>query len=521
MKRIHRTVLVLLLLGVVLGLSACGSKPAAPASQSTSATPAKPAAPPKGLVIDLSGDPATLDPGLQYDSISYGVYRNIFDTLLARDPKSGEIIGRLAKSWQSLSPTEWEFSLQTGVKFHNGDPFTAEDVKFSIDRILDKELKSPQYANFNSIKEVKVVDPGTVRITTTKPYPVLLAQLVNLGVVPAKYTKEKGSQGLSAAPVGTGAYKFVEWKKGQDVSLTANESYWQGKPFYPSVKFRSVPEPSTRVADLQAGTVDLITSVNPDSVKQIEGDTKLKVLTVGTERVGFLGFNPLGKGPTSKKEVRQAIAYAINPKALVDALLGGKADLVSSVLTPLHVGYDAGIKGFSYDPAKAKELLARAGYNPTSEMIFLTSPAYDQRIVQAIQGQLSEVGINVKIQQIDHPTFLKKIQNPDHNWGDIRFGAWSCSCLDADGVIYPIFRTGSIWSSYSNPTFDALVDQARVTMDSAKRKELYSQASKVLGDDVPGMGLWQMQAIYGARKGLDWSPTVDEQLQIFDMKESQ
>jgi peptide/nickel transport system substrate-binding protein len=510
--RYHRKGLSVLLLGMLIALTACGTKPATPA------LPTAPAAAPKGLVVDLPGEPATLDPGLQYDSTTYGVYRNIYDTFLARDPKSGEITERLAKSWKNISPTEWEFTLQSNIKFHNGDPFTADDVKFSIDRILAPELKSPQFQNFSSIKEVKAVDAGTVRVITKDPYPVLLAQLVNLSIVPAKYTKEKGSAGLSAAPVGTGAYKFEEWTRGQNVTLKANQEYWRGKPHYPSVKFRSVPEPSTRVSDLLAGTADLITTINTDSIIQVEGNANVKVLSVGTERVAYLGFNPMGLGPTAKKEVRQAIAYAINPKEMVDALLGGKASLVTGLLTSLHVGYDATLPSTTYDPAKAKALLAAAGYGSGVEVIFLTSPAYDQRIVQAIQGQLSKVGITVKIQSTDQPTFLKKIQGPVKDWGDIRFGSWSCSCLDADGVIYPLFRTGSIWSSYTSPAFDTAVDQARTTLDPAKRKEYYSQAGKILKEDVPGLGLWQVQALYGARKDLQWTPTVDEQLQIFDMK---
>jgi peptide/nickel transport system substrate-binding protein len=492
--------------------------PAPPAAAGTTA-PA-PAATARVLVIDQPGDAATLDPGLQYDTTSYGVYRNIFDTLLGRDPKSGQIVPRLAKAWKMVDPTTWEFDLQDGVKFHNGDALTADDVKFSIDRMLDPSFKSPQYQNFSSIKDVTAVNPTTVRIVTSDPYPALLAQLVNLSIVPAAYTRAKGADALNVAPVGSGPYKFVEWRKGESVTLEADPSYWRGAPSIANVKFRAVPEPATRVADLQNGTADLLVGLDVDSIKQIESNARLRVLSVDTERVAYIAFDPLGKGPSAKKEVRQAIVQTIEPKVISDALLGGQVSPVATYLTSLHVGYDASIPAYPHDPDEAKALLAQAGYSNGVSLTFLTSPAYDQRIVQAIQGQLDPVGIKAEIQMVDQPTYLKKVQGPDHDWGDIRFGQWSCSCLDADGVIYPLFRTGSIWSSYTNPRFDADVDQARTSVDDAKRKQLYSEAARILQDDVVGEALWQVKALYGARASLTWQPTVDEQLLVFDMKDS-
>jgi peptide/nickel transport system substrate-binding protein len=514
-------------LGIVAVLAASACAPAAsttsptpPAAQATPATTAAPAAATRPLVIDQPGDPATLDPGLQYDTTSYGVYRNIFDTFLGRDAKSGQIIPRLAKSWKTIDPTTWEFELQDGVKFHNGDALTSDDVKFSIDRMLDPNFKSPQFQNFSSIKEVVAVNPTTVRIITADPYPALLAQLVNLSIVPAKYTQEKGADALNTAPVGSGPYQFVEWRKGESVTLQANPNYWRGAPAIASVRFRAVPEPATRLADLQNGTADLVVGLDVDSIKQVQANTKLQVLSVNTERVAYIAFDPLGSGPTSKKEVRQAIVQTLDPKPISDALLAGQVSPVATYLTSLHEGYDPTISPYPHDPDGAKALLAKAGYPNGVSLTFLTSPAYDQRIVQAIQGQLEPVGINAEIQMVDQPTYLKKIQGSDHDWGDIRYGQWSCSCLDADGVIYPLFRTGSIWSSYTNPKFDSDVDQARTTLDEATRKQLYSDATRILQDDVVGDALWQVKALYGARASLAWQPTVDEQLFVFDMRDN-
>lgn len=506
----RRTAALLATLAFVL--SACA--PTAGQAPGGSAAPAAP----RNLVIDLFGDPATLDPGRQSDTSSYFVYRNIFDQLLARDSKTGKIGPRLVTSWKAVSPTEWEFALRTDVKFHNGDALTAEDVKFSIDRILDPAFKSPQFQNFAAISDVRVVDPATVRITTKSAYPVLLARLVSLSVVPAKHTREKGDAGLNTAPVGSGPYRFVERKAGASVTLEAHRSYWRGVPYFDSVVFRSVPERATRVADLQSGTADLAADLTTDNVKQLSSDPKLRVATTNTERVAYLALNVLGKSPAAKREVREAVVAAIDRKEIIGSLLGGQAEPIPGMLTPLHVGYDANAPTFAHDPQKAKAALAQAGLPGGVTLTFLTSPAFDQRIVQAIQGQLGAVGITAKIQVVDHPTYLKKIQGPERDWGDIRYGQWSCECLDADGVIYPLFRSGSIWSSYSNPAFDAAVDGARGTLDEGKRKELYAKALRALHDDVAAYGLWQVRAIYGTRATLDWQPTVDEQLFVFDMK---
>ncbi len=505
---------------LVLALAACTSAatPAPGAAVAPTGAPTSTGAAPRSLTIDLGDDVATFDPGLQYNTASYSVYRNIFDQLLGRDANTGQIGPRIATSWKPVSQTEWEFALRKDVKFHNGDPLTAEDVKFSIDRILDPAFKSPQYQNFSTIAEVRIADPATVRIVTKSPYPVLLAQLVNLSIVPVKYTKEKGAAALNTAPIGSGPYRFVEWKKGESVSLAANGSYWRGTPYFDTVKFRAVPERATRVADLRSGTADLAATLTADDVKQLSADPKLRVPTANTEAVAHVYFNVLGKSPAAKREVREAVAAAIDPKKLIDALLGGQAAPVREMLTPVHVGYDANAPTFSYDPQKAKEALARAGLASGTTLTFLTSPSFDQRIVQAIQGQLEAVGITAKIETVDKPTYLKKIQGPEHDWGDIRYGEWSCSCLDADGVIYPLFRTGSIWSSYSNPAFDAAVDGARGTLDESKRQALYGTALRLLHDDIAAYGMWQTRAIYGARATLDWQPTVDEQLFVFDMK---
>src|ERR1700736_1484336 len=179
------------------------------------------------LTIDMQGDPATLDPGRQYDTNSYDVYRNIYDNLLHRNPNTSAIEGYVATKWQAVSPTEWHFTIRRGVTFQDGTPLTAADVAFSLQRILDKQFNSPQYANFSAIGSVTATAPDALTIVTSRPYPVLLAQLVNLSVVSEKYVRAHDQAYVSTHPLGSGPYRFVTWLRGEHVTLRAMPGYWK------------------------------------------------------------------------------------------------------------------------------------------------------------------------------------------------------------------------------------------------------------------------------------------------------
>jgi peptide/nickel transport system substrate-binding protein len=221
-------------------------------------------------------------------------------------------------------------------------------------------------------------------------------------------------------------------------------------------------------------------------------------------------------GPPADVRVRRAIAYAIDKNAIIEALLQGYAKPVNIVLTPANFGYVPDVKGYDYDPAKAKALLKEAGAEGAS-LTFLTSPAYDRRIVEALQQMIQDVGLKVEITTLDQPTFLRRRQGRPDEAGSLSIGRWSCACQDADGVIFPLFRSGGIWSKYSNPAFDAEVDAARAVLDESKRMAHYKKAFEILREDVPGIGLYQDYAIYGARRQLKWAPTPNEAMFIMDM----
>ncbi len=466
------------------------------------------------LVIDLPADAATLDPHVQWDTDSYSVYRNIFDNLLTRDT-AGKIVGQVATSWTYKSDTQIEFKLRPDIKFHDGSKLTADDVVFSIKRITDRAFNSPQLNQFDSITDAVATDPVTVLVTTARPYPVLLAQLVKLSIVPKAIVQAMGNDKFNQAPVGSGPYRLVAWTKGVKTALAANPDYWGGKPPFPSVEFHAVPDGATRVADLKSGGADLIRGVDPDQANSLKSAPGVQVLSVPTERIGYMFINTQW-GPTTDLRVRQAIAYGLDRKLMIDALLGGYGRPVNIVLTPANFGYVDDLKGYPYDPDKARALVKAAGADGKT-LIFTTSPVYDQRVVQAIQQMLGDIGLQVEISTSDQATYLKRRQGKPEDAGSISIGNWSCACQDADGVIYPLFQSKSSWSKYANPEYDQVVEQARSVIDPKARLAAYHRAFEILERDVPGIGLYQNVAIYGARKQLKWTPTPNEAMFVKDM----
>jgi peptide/nickel transport system substrate-binding protein len=466
------------------------------------------------LTIDLPGEPATLDPHLQWDTDSYSVYRNIFDNLLTRD-KNGEIAPMIATAWKYVDDKTIDFDIREGVKFHDGTPLTADDVVFSITRIIDPKFRSPQLSQFDQISDAQALGPTKVRMTTKTAYPALLAQLVKLSIVPAKYVTSIGDQTFNEKPIGSGPYKLRERQKGVQTLLEANTSYWRGTPPFKSVAFRAVPDVSTRIADLRTGQADLARQFSPDQAENIKNEPNLKLLTVPTERVGYLYINAQS-GPTQDLRVRQAIAYAIDKQSLVEALLQGYGKPVDIIGAEPVFGYTPDVKGYEYDPEKARALVKEAGA-VGARIEFITSAAYDRAIVEAIQQMINDTGLKVEVAMLDQPTFLQRRQGDPAGAGHIAVGQWSCACQDADGIIFPLFRSGGTWAKYSNPDYDEKVDAARSTLDKQKRLSLYKEAYEILRKDVPGIGLYQVYAIYGASKHLNWQPTADESMFIMDM----
>ncbi len=460
------------------------------------------------FVVDLVQEPASLDPHVQWNPDSYFVYRNIFDNVVTRDDE-GKIIPQVATAWRQVDDSTVEFTLRSDIKFHDGTALTAEDVAFSVKRITNPEFKSPQLGQFNSIVDAIVVNPTTLQLKTNGPYPVLLAQLTKLSVVPKAHVTQVGNERFNQAPMGSGPYKFVAIQRGVKTTLARNDAYWGPKGVFTTAEFHAVPDPATRVANLRSGKADLIVTINPDLATEMKADNRVKVLSVLSERVAYFHLNSL-TGPTADLRVRQAIAHAIDKQGIIDGLMGGYDKPVTTMMAPVHVGYVEGFKGYAYDPTKAKALLREAGVTPNTSFTLFTSPTFDQRIVQAIQQMLIDVGMKVTLTSTDFAGWLKRAQSSPAEFGEMTFSRWSCGCQDADGVLFPLFHSTSSWAKSRDAEMDKALEAGRSSLDLNVRLQHYKKVHEIAETTLPLVPLYQAAILYGARKELRWRPTPNE-----------
>ena len=471
------------------------------------------------FVVDLVNNPASLDPQVQWDPDSYFVYRNVFDNLVTRDV-AGRIVPQVAIAWSYQSDTQIVFTLRGDIRFEDGSLLTPDDVVFSIRRITDPAFKSPQLSQFDSIAGAEAVGAHQVRLTTKRPYPVLLAQLVKLSIVPRAIVEKLGNDGFNQHPAGSGPYRLTGFTRGVKVELAANPSYWRGAPPFPRVEMRPVPNEETRIADVRTARADIVRVSSTDTADSLKTDTQVKVLFAPVERAAMLMLNAL-TGPTKDVRVRRAIAHAIDRSLIVEALLKGYARVVDEPLTPANFGWADGLKSYDYDPAAARALLKEAGIAPGTKVTFPTGPFFDQRMVQAIQQMLADVGLDAQISMTDGPTYLRLRQGRPDEAGDVSFFRWSCGCQDADGVLFPLFHSSSQWAKYSNPSVDAALEAARNSLDSARRLALYRQVLETLHTDMPAVPLYQDVMMFAARKEVKFQPTPNEAFFLMDMDWSQ
>ncbi len=476
------------------------------------------AAPKDTLVIAQGVDPGTLDPQNHYETPAFNVLLNVYETLLVRNDEM-KLTPLLATSWKLINDTTWEFALRKGVKFQNGEEFNAAAVKFSLERIADGKNKLKQTTLVGIIDRVDIINDYTVRVITTKPYPYLDAQLGHIGaIMPPKYTQEKGPAYIALNPVGTGPYKFVRWVKDDQLVLEANEKYWGGAPRIKKVTFRPIPEATTRVAGLQTQEVDIIVNIPPHLARLMDWKGRSAVAKVPSSRVIFVAFDTTQGGPVADKKVRQAVAQAIDVDKIITNVLEGNALRLGTPFTKYHFGYDPTIKPYPFNPENAKKLLAAAGY-PKGFDLTLNSPTgrylNDKEVSEAIVGDLRKVGINAKVKMNEFGTHMNMLYA--HKGGPSYLLGWGGATFDADATLFPMLRTGQVLSHYSNAKLDSMIEEARSIMDKNKRQKIYSEAAKLIKEEVPWAFAYQQMDIYGVNERVNWKPRPDEKLFVYNI----
>jgi peptide/nickel transport system substrate-binding protein len=474
-------------------------------------------APEDTVVIAQGVDPTTMDPHYRYDSPAFNITMNIFENLLIRSADL-KIEPLLATSYRLINDTTWEFTLRKGVKFHNGEDFNAASVKFSLERLADPRNKLQQ-TGLQIIEHVDILDDYKVRIITKKPYPYLDAQLTLLGaMVPPKFVQEKGITYIATHPVGTGPYKLVRWLKDDQLELEANPDYWRGVPRIKKAIFRPIPEDTSRVAGLQTQELDIIVNVPPHLASLISWKGRSAVSKVPSARTIFLVLDNTKGGPMADARVRRAIAQAVDLDKILKNILEGNGIKLALPLTKNHLGYDPAITPYPFSPDQAKKLLADAGYGQGFDLVLNTpSGRYlkDKEVVEVVAGDLRKVGINASVKVHEWGSYMTQMYG--RKLGPAYLLGWGGATFDADGTLFPVFRTGQVLSYFSNPTLDSLIDQGRVTMDKKKRQQIYADASRLMKEEAPCAFAYQQMDIYGISERLNWKPRPDERLFLFDM----
>ena len=474
------------------------------------------------LTVALVSHAPTLDPHMHFERVGILVNINMFDSLLHRSTKL-QFEPSLATSWKAVTDTQWEFKIRKGVRFHNGDVLTPADVKYSFDRVLDQTKKSPQYGNIRAIKEVKVVDAETVHIITDKPFPLLLERLVFFPIVNKKHVETVGDQAFgTTSPVGTGPWKFVEWKRDQLIRLEAFDQHWRGKAPFKHLIFRAIPETATQVAEVKTGGVDIIREVSADLIPKLKSNPQTYISSTPILRVHYVNLD-MRTTPFDKKAVRQAANYAIDKPTVIQKLMAGLGTQVATTVQPLAFGFDPEVKPYPFDQKKAKDLLAQAGY-PNGVDITLHSSTIAQRpSFEAICQMLTEVGIRATPRMWDPGPAWNKFFQAEGKATQGAHGTWgNYSVFDADAVLHPLYHTepgGWIGKWYTRlEGLDKLIDDARSTVDQPKRKRLYSQIQQMIREEAPSIFLWTQYDTLGISKKVQYAARPDEWLWLYDAK---
>lgn len=471
----------------------------------------------KVLIFAKSKDAVKLDPAQVNEGESSSVTQNIYDTLVAFKPGATTIIPALADRW-TVSPDalRYSFHLRPHVKFHDGTVCDAAAVKVNFDRQHAHAGLYEYWQNFFEpvVAKVEAPDPQQVVITLKQPDATFLSNmaLFSMGIVSPAALKKYGPD-IVRHPVGTGPFKFVTWVPSQKIILDANPDYWGGKPSLDKLVFKPIPENSVRLLELENGSVQGMSGINPDDVARIEGHPALQLKTGAGMNVGYLALN-MDKKPLDNVLVRRAIAHAINKEAMVKAFFAGGTlgQAAKNPLPPSVWGYNNAIKDYDYDPEEAKRLLRQAGLPNGFKLTLWALPVarpympQGQRTAEAIQADLERVGIDVTITTFEWGTYLDKLSKGEHQAALI---GWNGDNGDPDNFLYTLLdansaRAGSAsnYSFYRGEAVHQLLTRARRIGSQAERAKLYEQAQVIIHDDAPMVPLFHSTQLVAFRKGV-------------------
>jgi peptide/nickel transport system substrate-binding protein len=491
------------------------------------------------LRVAVGAEATSVDPHYHNLNPNNQIAYHVFDRLVHQDEKQRLIPG-LAQSWKAVDDLTWEFKLRSGVKFHNGAPFTADDVIFTLERAPNVPNSPSSFATYIKGKSASKVDDHTVRIKTDQPNPLVPTDISQVAIVSAKIGKGATTEDYNSgkAAVGTGPYRFAEYVPGDRIVLARNDGYWGAKPAWTKVVFKPIKSDPARVAALLAGDVDLIENVPTTDVAQLRKNDKVSLSEGISNRVIYLHLDhfrdasPFIKGkdggaiknPLRDRRVRTALSKAINRPAIVDRVMEQLAIPAGQLLPDGFFGVSDKLQPEKHDPAAAKALLAEAGF-PQGFKMTIHGPndryVNDAKIVEAVAQMLTRVGIEASVETMPSSVFFRRSSSGGAG-GDPEFSfilvGWGAGTGEASSPLRALIHTydkakgtgASNRGRYSNPEVDKLIQQALATVDDAKRQALLARATEMAIEDGAIIPLHYQVNVWGAKKGLRYAPRTDE-----------
>ncbi|MFH1091720.1 MAG: ABC transporter substrate-binding protein, partial [Pseudomonadota bacterium] len=458
------------------------------------------------LVVCLAKSPLNLDPRYNTDAASFRITQVLFNGLVKKGPDM-TLLPDLAERCELVNDVTWVFHLRRGVKFHNGREMKAADVAYTFQSILDPEYKSPKRQSFVQVESIEVKDDFTVIFHTREPFAPLLVNLT-LGIVPAQEAQAAGED-FAAHPVGTGPFKFVSQEADQKVDLAAFDDYFLGKPGVRALTYRIIQDDTTRYLELIKGNLDFVqNAITSDMVPVVENKKEFQVVKNQGTNYEYLAFN--FKDPILKnRNVRAAIAHALNIPEMITSLLRGLAVPATGLLPPDHWAYEPDVPRYPFDPALANRLLDEAGYPRQQDgfrfaLTYKTSLSDQARLkAEIIQQELKEVGIKLDIRGYDWGTLFSDIKV-----GNFQIYSLQWVGISEPDIFYYCFHSDSVPPAganrglYLNPNLDALIEAGRRTMDNGQRKSIYSEIQKIVARDLPYVSLWYPTNVVIMKEGL-------------------
>ncbi len=497
----------------------------------------------RDISIGLQAAITSMDPHYHNLSPNNSLHRHVFEPLIAVDA-NGRLTPALATSWKALNDTTWEFKLRKNVKFHDGTPFTAEDVLFTFKRIPNVPNSPSSFATFTKpIVEARAVDPHTLVLKTASPHVLLPSDLTSVRIVSKLHGEKAGTEDYNAgrAAIGTGPYKYAEYVPNQRVVLKANYGYWGGEEPWDRITFKMLPSPAARVAALMSGDVQMIESVPTADIAKISADPRFNVVDKVSNRIIYVHLHqssdkppftaakdgrPLEKNPYKDARVRRALSMAINRDAIAERIMEKRAVPAGQLLADSFFGTSRKLRPPKYDPEGAKKLLAEAGY-PNGLALTLHGPSNryinDEKILQAIAQMYSRIGLDVKVETVPPANYFTRATKGEFGYMLLGWGTESNeqgSALRSLLATYDPDKGMGVTNRarYSNPAMDKVLQQALSTLDDKKREGLIQQAAEIAMGDTALIPIHFEVSTWATTKNMRYNARVDQYTLAGDLK---